>query len=562
MLKKLLSAFFFLLPVALGLGATLYWLYPQQDGALIEVSLLHSALGLALVSALTCFNLGFRWFRWHFLTRRFGARLLTRESAVVYFATLPLILTPFYCGEAFRGLFFSRQNPRLRGIGVKVWLAERSADALALGVWALAGLGEWLGAGLALLFFWGATAWGLSKIEKMDRAERAHGGSGILALTLCGVTLVAWALPILALWGLFLLWGYALPLGDASLAFSGSTVAGALTGLPVGIGVSGSLAILWLELVEGFGEVLPWAIAVFRLGTVWFSVAAGVFLFLWWRKPLLEILRGEGTDNHFDDIAAVYTDEIPEHVKARLLDRKISLMAKALGPSREPQSLRGLDLGCGQGWYIAEMAKRGYRMAGVDLSQGQIDNARRHAAKLGVEPELAVATAAKIPFDDDSFDFVYSINVLHHILDDADRQRTFAEIIRVLRPGGSFFLHEMNTTNPLFRLYMSYVFPLINSIDEGIERWIMPRELPPVEGGRWSADVEYFTFVPDFIPEIVLRWTEAIERGLESSSWTRPYSAHYMAQLQCTEKAGDRVEHIPQELGSETLPASNPSPQP
>ena len=103
----------------------------------------------------------------------------------------------------------------------------------------------------------------------------------------------------------------------------------------------------------------------------------------------------------------------------------------------------------------------------------------------------------------------------------------------MLKPGGLFFLHEINVENPLFRFYMSYWFPLLCDIDEGTEEWIKPSRLPRVEGAVWSRDVDYFTFLPDFTPRAALRALTSVEARLERSS-IRSWSAHYAASLRKT----------------------------
>ncbi len=137
----------------------------------------------------------------------------------------------------------------------------------------------------------------------------------------------------------------------------------------------------------------------------------------------------------------------------------------------------------------------------------------------------------KLPFDDHTFDFVYAINVLHHIMDHEAQLQVLSEIVRVLKPGGVFFLQEVNTLNPLFRFYLGYVFPLVCGIDEGNERWIRPDRLPAVPGAHWVQDKLYFTFLPDFIPELLLRSLSGLERYLEKSR-LRKGSAHYVARLE------------------------------
>ena len=104
-----------------------------------------------------------------------------------------------------------------------------------------------------------------------------------------------------------------------------------------------------------------------------------------------------------------------------------------------------------------------------------------------------------------------------------------AELARVLRPGGLLLVHEINTRNVLFRFYMGYVFPSLNCIDEGVERWLLPDRLAaytdlPV------AEIHYFTFLPEFLPQVLARVLTPIE-GLLEASRLGVYSAHYMAVL-------------------------------
>jgi SAM-dependent methyltransferase len=135
-----------------------------------------------------------------------------------------------------------------------------------------------------------------------------------------------------------------------------------------------------------------------------------------------------------------------------------------------------------------------------------------------------------LPFKDGSLDFVYAVGVLHHLPDRSMQSHVCHEVGRVLAPGGRFLVHETNPRNPLFRFYMGYVFPLLKKIDEGTEWWIEPERWESIAGLR-LVHVQYFTFMPDFIPAWLMRPFMAVDRWLEASPLRR-YSVHYMAVLE------------------------------
>jgi SAM-dependent methyltransferase len=151
------------------------------------------------------------------------------------------------------------------------------------------------------------------------------------------------------------------------------------------------------------------------------------------------------------------------------------------------------------------------------------------AKHLGTGGRVRLGSVLNVPDPSGSYDFVYTINVLHHLASVDEQRRAFAELLRVLRPGGLLFVHEINTRNILFRFYMGYVFPSLNCIDEGVERWLLPHRMAMYTDAP-QVDLRYFTFLPDFLPQAFVRLLAPLERLLESSPLS-PYSAHYMAVL-------------------------------
>lgn len=537
MLKRRLTTRLFLLSVVLlvmGSAATLFWLLASgvKPFAMRHWGVLLGCL--SLTTALTLCNLGLRWMRWHFLMRRFGVRVPARDSLRLYGMTLPSIATPFYIGEWLRAPLLSRRYDGAPRAVAMTWLVERGTDCCVLLAFVFAANGSWLAVGLVAL------GWLLliGAVQAAARPWHLFSPAMLASLALCSVS--AWLLPVAALHVtlqiLFLRSVEANPIAtaigtaEAMRAFAAGTLMGGATGIPLGTGVTGSAAILQLQNSGVSREVASLSIALLRAGTAWFALGLGALALLRWHRFLREWLRPARAVDHFDEIAASYENQIPPHIRARLLARKVDFMRCSLEKAGITAPTRGLDIGCGQGWYAVEMQRLGHAITGMDASVDQLRAARSYTTDKAHDMNFVVADAAALPCEDNSFDFIYSVNVLHHIADPQTQCQVFQEIRRLLKPGGIFFLHEINTDNPFFRLYMGYLFPLLCDIDEGTEWWIRPSSLPTVNGAHWEKEINYFTFLPDFTPPPLLRSLQGFEAALERSR-LRGWSAHYMARL-------------------------------
>lgn len=99
-----------------------------------------------------------------------------------------------------------------------------------------------------------------------------------------------------------------------------------------------------------------------------------------------------------------------------------------------------LDVGCGDGALAVALARRGGRMVAVDASAAMIAGARRRAEEGGADILLCRAEADRLPFGPARFDRVIAIAVLCFI---EDAVPSFAEMARVLRPGGRLVIGEL-----------------------------------------------------------------------------------------------------------------------
>ena len=99
----------------------------------------------------------------------------------------------------------------------------------------------------------------------------------------------------------------------------------------------------------------------------------------------------------------------------------------------ESRGLRVLEIGVGPGNDFIQWLRNGAVATGVDLTDAGIALTRERAELEGFKPDLRQADAEKLPFDDATFDVVYSYGVLHHT---PDTEKAIAEVARVLKPGG------------------------------------------------------------------------------------------------------------------------------
>ena len=520
MKRSALATIVLRLPVLIGVGVAVVWIAASNGAAILSGLSRANPVAVAGMLAVTAFWLATRIVRWQFMMRRSGTRIPIRGSAAAYLAGLPGTATPGYVGELVRGVFIKRRYGVPFMVTTYNWVAERLMDLAALTLILALSTDR---ARVALLVVL-AVACVLG--ATVARAKGRDATTGIRSLTswiavVLILSLAAWlaagALVFLAGQAI----GIAIPLADSVRIFAKATLGAAITLMPAGIGSAGSIMILEL----GDRRVsLTDAVAITSLVR---AMGAGVVLAVGSAFMVRELRIGRkhvalGSTAHFDEIAHEYGDQFSDHIWDHLFDRKLALMEPET--RIQPGSSLVLDLGCGLGRQAAEMARRGHRVVGVDASHGLL----RFARSAGVP--VAAANAVRLPFADGAFSVVYTIGVLHH-LDSADMQRRVCdEVARVLKPGGRFLIHESNIRNPLFRLYVSYLFPLLRSIDEGTEIWIHPSVWRTVRGFR-LIKMTYFTFVADFVPRVAMRPLLALERRLESS-WVRPYSAHYLAVLE------------------------------
>ena len=112
---------------------------------------------------------------------------------------------------------------------------------------------------------------------------------------------------------------------------------------------------------------------------------------------------------------------------------------------------RLLEVGCGIGVDSIQLAKRGFQVTAVDLTENALAVARQFAARREATVDFRLGNAEGLDFPDESFDAIYSFGVLHHT---PDIKRSVAEVHRVLRPGGTAYVmlyHRNSLVNLMHR---------------------------------------------------------------------------------------------------------------
>ena len=207
-----------------------------------------------------------------------------------------------------------------------------------------------------------------------------------------------------------------------------------------------------------------------------------------------------GEPAEFDDYAAEYQGGLDNPVKRMMgssPDQFIAVKTRWL-MRREPKLRTGglavLDYGCGVGSLMRVLAETGARaeFTGCDISTGMLrEVAKRWPSRLGAPPALAPQQGARTPFADGQFDIATISAVMHHV-PVAERPAVYAELGRVLKPGGRLYVFEHNPRNPLVRYVIART-----PIDQNailLDASEVRHEL--LNTARYDLETDYLMFMP------------------------------------------------------------------
>lgn len=134
--------------------------------------------------------------------------------------------------------------------------------------------------------------------------------------------------------------------------------------------------------------------------------------------------------NYYDAIAHIYdrTRWLTNSVAEEITDFILNLV----GATPETTFL---EPGVGTGLNVFPLVKRGYSVAGIDISQEMLDRFCQKLSSIPPNLTLICGDASQLPFPDKSFDVILTVHMLHCV---SNWRHFLAEIDRVLKPGGIY----------------------------------------------------------------------------------------------------------------------------
>ena len=329
--KTRFSAGKLVLPIVLAAAAYLALLIYGRFGDLGEAFARFRLSFLVPILALALLNYGLRFVRWQYYLQRCAATVPLRTSAAIFFSGFAMTVTPARVGELLKCVMLRDEARVPLAASVPVVIAERVTDLVAICVLIALGTlrysiarGAFLVAAAIVLALVIALAWspwiadlagrflarrlarrgGDEAGSSAARAETMRRATDTLAVLLRGrALLVGVALGTLAWFAecvaMYLVLGglgsWTLSLLAATFVYALSTLAGALSLLPGGLGAT-ELGMTALLAAFGVGrETAVAAVVIVRLATLWFATGLGVAVYLVHRRHLAKT-KVPGTD--------------------------------------------------------------------------------------------------------------------------------------------------------------------------------------------------------------------------------------------------------------------------
>ena len=142
----------------------------------------------------------------------------------------------------------------------------------------------------------------------------------------------------------------------------------------------------------------------------------------------------------------------------------------SLFPYEKYPGKKVLEIGCGLGCMLMNWAKNGSDCTGVDLNPTSIEQTKKRFELHNLKVDIRLEDANHLPFEDHSFDYVWSWGVLHH---SPNLELSIKELFRVLKPGGGFGIMLYNRKS----FYQWYMTDYVEGFLHRESKFLTPLEL-------------------------------------------------------------------------------------
>lgn len=202
-------------------------------------------------------------------------------------------------------------------------------------------------------------------------------------------------------------------------------------------------------------------------------------------------------------------------------DNKLDLLIKKAG------SLKGkkvLEIGSGDGEFTRRLAKTSAEIIATDITPAVIKRGKRKLKFKNVN--FYVANAEKLEYEEESFDLVCGVSILHHL----NAEKALKEALRVLKSGGKIYFTEPNRINP--HIYLGINIPYLREKME-----FSPDEKPFLRSalkslvkktGFKEVEVTNYDFLHPLTPPPVIGIVEKIGALLETIPLVKEISGSFV----------------------------------
>jgi ubiquinone/menaquinone biosynthesis C-methylase UbiE len=152
-----------------------------------------------------------------------------------------------------------------------------------------------------------------------------------------------------------------------------------------------------------------------------------------------------------------------------------------------------LDCGCGTGFISATLSQNGAKVTAFDLSNGMLKVAQKRASSWKLDIPLVESAFEKLPFKDNSFDFVVGAMILHH----TELEGAVSEIKRVLKKDGKILFLETQLRNVFLRTLVESPIYKIRFLRHGspCEKPLTLKSLKYIKSEFTGVRFHYFSFI-------------------------------------------------------------------